>query len=395
MRRCSDLADRRGPRRRAWRCRARRAPPIRAIPIGRAIRSRCRKSRSPRCGRVRRSTTSSTAWENDPAIKDLVARLAARRTPLDDAREDDRGVPSPAAAAERQQKAKLLFAGLFETLNRERSEVMNGIERFSRKQKEFADQIRADDSRAARAPGHARSRSEQGRRTGQPRRVGDAHFRGAAQDHRLCLRGSRPHRAAPVCARAGDPAIARVRPHSRGRGAGLASLERKSGVLPAVGAVGVPGDAGIAQRDARASPRSTTSSNRAGSRSPAALARSPPVTRSRPALEVGLACPPRVRRSRCRGARCCRECCAAASPARAFPAGRSAGRGDLRHHVDEDRGSGSPQRLRLGGRDHARAPQGRGRRGAIVLGAILLGLDRRFAFATRGHAGERQRPAAQ
>jgi len=33
--------------------------------------------------------------------------------------------------------------GLFKTLNHERSEVMRGIERYARKQKEFSDQIRS------------------------------------------------------------------------------------------------------------------------------------------------------------------------------------------------------------------------------------------------------------
>jgi hypothetical protein len=45
--------------------------------------------------------------------------------------------------SERQKKAKLLFAGLFKTLNDERSEVMRGIERYFRKQKEFSAQIRS------------------------------------------------------------------------------------------------------------------------------------------------------------------------------------------------------------------------------------------------------------
>jgi len=41
-------------------------------------------------------------------------------------------------------QAKLLFAGLFETLNAQRSSVMNGLERVTRKQREAADRIRAD-----------------------------------------------------------------------------------------------------------------------------------------------------------------------------------------------------------------------------------------------------------
>jgi hypothetical protein len=82
------------------------------------------------------------AWEADPAIRDLVAQLAARRIPLEDAEKTIADTVT-GSAAERQQKAKLIFAGLFQTLNRERGEVMDGIERFSRRQKEFADQIRS------------------------------------------------------------------------------------------------------------------------------------------------------------------------------------------------------------------------------------------------------------
>ena len=83
-----------------------------------------------------------SAWTEDPAIRDLVARLAARRTPLDDARtalaEFIAGTPP-----ERRHKAALLFAGLFTTLNNERGEVMRGIERYTRRQQEFAEQVRS------------------------------------------------------------------------------------------------------------------------------------------------------------------------------------------------------------------------------------------------------------
>ena len=73
---------------------------------------------------------------------DLVARLAARRTPMDDAKKliADYLVGTD---AEKQQKAKTLFASLYSTLNAQRDEVMTGIERFSRKQKLAAEDIRA------------------------------------------------------------------------------------------------------------------------------------------------------------------------------------------------------------------------------------------------------------
>jgi hypothetical protein len=82
------------------------------------------------------------AWEDDATIKDLVARLAARRTPLDDAQKAISDAVT-GTEAERQKKAKLIFAGLFKSLNHERSEVMQGIERYFRKQKEFSGQIRS------------------------------------------------------------------------------------------------------------------------------------------------------------------------------------------------------------------------------------------------------------
>src|SRR5262245_16465014 len=82
------------------------------------------------------------AWEEDATIRDLVARLAARRTPLDDAQKVIADVIT-GTESERQKKAKLIFAGLFKTLNEERSDVMRGIERYARKQKEFSDQIRS------------------------------------------------------------------------------------------------------------------------------------------------------------------------------------------------------------------------------------------------------------
>jgi hypothetical protein len=83
------------------------------------------------------------SWQDDPKLKDLVVRLAARRTPLD--------VAEKMAAdfvtgnnEEKQDKAKKLFVGLFDTLSQERSEVMSGIERVSRNEKELGDKIRSD-----------------------------------------------------------------------------------------------------------------------------------------------------------------------------------------------------------------------------------------------------------
>jgi hypothetical protein len=82
-------------------------------------------------------------WKDDPRTASLVARLAARRTPLDEA-EKLIGDVLTGSAAEKQEKGKTLFAGLFDTLNAQRSAIMTGLERTTRKQREAADKIRAD-----------------------------------------------------------------------------------------------------------------------------------------------------------------------------------------------------------------------------------------------------------
>jgi hypothetical protein len=82
-------------------------------------------------------------WKSDSAVSDLVRRVAARRTPLEDAGKMVAGFLT-GPAGERQMKAKLLFAGVFDSLNRERNTVMNGIERLARKRTELAEKIRSD-----------------------------------------------------------------------------------------------------------------------------------------------------------------------------------------------------------------------------------------------------------
>ena len=77
----------------------------------------------------------------EPRAAELVARLAARRTSMEDARKLIADFVT-GTSEERQSKAKLLFAALYARLNAQRDEVMNGIERFSRKQKAMADGIR-------------------------------------------------------------------------------------------------------------------------------------------------------------------------------------------------------------------------------------------------------------
>jgi len=83
------------------------------------------------------------AWKSDAKVKDMVARLAARRTPLEDAQKTAEDFVA-ASGADKAEKAKLLFTGLFQELNQQRTEVMDGIDRIAKKEKELADTIRTD-----------------------------------------------------------------------------------------------------------------------------------------------------------------------------------------------------------------------------------------------------------
>ncbi|MBR0754790.1 hypothetical protein JQ604_21605 [Bradyrhizobium jicamae] len=86
---------------------------------------------------------ATNKWKDNAKVSALVTKLAARRFPLEEAEKDVAEFLS-AAAADKASTGKLLFAGLFDTLNAQRSSVMNGLERVMRKQREAAEKIRAD-----------------------------------------------------------------------------------------------------------------------------------------------------------------------------------------------------------------------------------------------------------
>ncbi|MBR0704745.1 hypothetical protein JQ599_32910 [Bradyrhizobium diazoefficiens] len=86
---------------------------------------------------------AETKWKNDTKITALVAKLSARKTPIDEAEKSVKDFLA-ASSTDKASNAKLLFAGLFDTLNAQRSQVMNGLERVSRKQREAAEKIREE-----------------------------------------------------------------------------------------------------------------------------------------------------------------------------------------------------------------------------------------------------------
>ena len=85
---------------------------------------------------------AETKWKDDSKVSALVAKLAARKTPLDEAEKSVKEFL--AGSTDKTANAKLLFAGLFDTLNAQRAQVMSGLERVSRKQRDAADRIRED-----------------------------------------------------------------------------------------------------------------------------------------------------------------------------------------------------------------------------------------------------------
>ena len=131
--------------------------------------------------------TVGDAWEEAPGLPDLVARLAARRTPMAEAKKEITDYLT-GTAEEKQEKAKLLFAGLLETLNIQRTQVMNGLERAYRRQKEFAETIRGETDKIRQLQDFVESGSGADRRTRPSDRVGNAHFRRSTQDDELRVR---------------------------------------------------------------------------------------------------------------------------------------------------------------------------------------------------------------
>ena len=84
----------------------------------------------------------SGKWKDDDKVSALVVKLAARRTPLEEAQKATTEYLN--GAADKTRSGKLLFAGLFDSLNAQRAQVLNGLERVTRKQREAADKIRSD-----------------------------------------------------------------------------------------------------------------------------------------------------------------------------------------------------------------------------------------------------------
>ena len=89
---------------------------------------------------------AASTWRSDPEIADLVEQLAARRTGEEEARALIAKLATSSGDGKRE-KLLALLAGLFESLNDERSDIIGGIERYGRKQKQLAETLREETSK--------------------------------------------------------------------------------------------------------------------------------------------------------------------------------------------------------------------------------------------------------
>ena len=83
-------------------------------------------------------------WDKDKDIAALVREVAARRVPLDDARNEIREFAATLPADQAKNRLAMLVQGLFDHMNAERSQVISGIGRYARKQLELAERLRGE-----------------------------------------------------------------------------------------------------------------------------------------------------------------------------------------------------------------------------------------------------------
>ncbi|KQT85638.1 hypothetical protein ASG48_08920 [Aurantimonas sp. Leaf443] len=93
---------------------------------------------------------SASSVERTAPMRALVGELAARRLPLPEAQARAEAFLKTLPEAERAKTATAVFADLFAILNTERTEIMQGIERYGAKQKAMAETIRAENAKLSK-----------------------------------------------------------------------------------------------------------------------------------------------------------------------------------------------------------------------------------------------------
>ncbi len=82
------------------------------------------------------------AWKESLRLAELTAKISARRLPIEEAQNEiDRFATD--LGRDKNEQLTLLFTGVLQIINAERSEIVAGIERYARRQGALASRIRA------------------------------------------------------------------------------------------------------------------------------------------------------------------------------------------------------------------------------------------------------------
>ncbi|MCS0504244.1 hypothetical protein [Ancylobacter mangrovi] len=97
-------------------------------------------------------TIEGINWHDDPKVAELVPILAARRTPMDEADSLINAFAADAGSgADKNKRLTMLFAGVFDEINTQRSRILAGIERYSKHQVDLSKRIKEESLELSRA----------------------------------------------------------------------------------------------------------------------------------------------------------------------------------------------------------------------------------------------------
>ena len=99
---------------------------------------------------------TQSKWQENTEVASLVRKIAQRRMPIDQARENVNDFARQ-SGARKQSQMLAAMAGLFDVLNQERDSVIAGLDRFGARQKTLAEGIRSENEKlqAMQADPHA------------------------------------------------------------------------------------------------------------------------------------------------------------------------------------------------------------------------------------------------
>ncbi len=158
-------------------------------------------------------------WSKDSEVAGLVHDLAERRIPIEQAQAEI-ATFAQHAGPQKQQRLSMLMAGLFDTLDRERASVIDGLDRFGRSQRTFR---RRDSRRQHPAPDHARRlppiRLPPIRGSSQSRSISSTWNCGCSRpaDRRSATPATCRPRSSSACSRSPRPSSRRCSNDSRSR----------------------------------------------------------------------------------------------------------------------------------------------------------------------------------